>query len=222
VAGDRWQAEWIFAPLAGRQGHPGATVRLGIICSEGVGCWGRRVFWALGALRRRRRGLRTGVLREASPYVVLKHPSRWRRDPWRLFFWALGAAEGVGCLGVGCAAGPPPGRWVFGGSATRSLYRDFDGPSESSDRAHHDGIVGVAVRCTVGLVIAERWVFGRWVLWALGARQGHPRGVGCWALGGLFGPRATTRSLYGDFNTMFGSPDRALHDAMVAAAVAAP
>jgi len=64
--------------------------------------------------------------------------------------WALGAAEGVGCWalgaeGVGCAAGPPPGRWVFGGSATRSLYRDFDGPSESPDRAHHDGIVGVAV-----------------------------------------------------------------------------
>jgi len=44
-------------------------------------------------------------------------------------------------LGVGCAAGSPPGVE----STTRSLYRDFDSPFGSPDRGRHDGIVAVAV-----------------------------------------------------------------------------
>jgi hypothetical protein len=156
VAGGRWQAEWIFAPLAGRQGHPGATVRLlyhllggrWVLGALGVGCW------ALGV------GCPEAATDEVSGpgYFARRLLTSFRSTPHvgvairggYFLVWALGAAEGVGCWalgaeGVGCAAGPPPGRWVFGGSATRSLYRDFDGPSESPDRAHHDGIVGVAV-----------------------------------------------------------------------------
>jgi hypothetical protein len=34
-----WQA-WIFAPLEGRQGHPGVSLLLGDIRFEGVGCSG--------------------------------------------------------------------------------------------------------------------------------------------------------------------------------------
>ena len=54
-----------------------------------------------------------GILCEAPLYVVLKHPSRWRSDPWRFVFgrwvldgcWVLGGRPlGVGWpLGVGCS-----------------------------------------------------------------------------------------------------------------------
>ena len=44
--------------------------------------------------------------------------------------WVLGGWP----LGVGCSR-----------AATRSLYRDFDGSFGSPDRAHHAGIVNVAV-----------------------------------------------------------------------------
>ena len=43
------------------------------------------------------------------------------------------------------------GRWVRGRvtpggvKSTRPLYRDFDGPFGSPDRAHYDGIVGVGI-----------------------------------------------------------------------------
>ena len=56
-----------------------------------------------------------GILCQAPLYVVLKHPSRWRSDPWRLIFgrWVVARALGVGRwalgYGVGCAAGSPPG-----------------------------------------------------------------------------------------------------------------
>ena len=57
-----------------------------------------------------------GILCEGPPYVVLKHPSRWRSDPWRFVFgrWVVARALGVGrwvcgrvapgALGVGCLA----------------------------------------------------------------------------------------------------------------------
>ena len=149
-AGSRfeWQA-WIFAPLAGRQGHPGvghllgsfaqwwalgvllggpwtrwmplpaATTRsgdLGVyerhsrglttlteLLGKGFGLWRKALGWALGVGRWVRgrvtpgalgvqilgvgcsRATTTrspdGILCKASIYVVLKHPSRWRRDP---------------------------------------------------------------------------------------------------------------------------------------------
>jgi hypothetical protein len=113
----------------------------------------------------------------------------------------LGARQGhpggVGCSNIG--------RWV--------LWGDDD---EVSGR---DTLRGVSVRCPgAPLTLASRSVgvrfFGRWVLgvgcWALGARQGHPRGVG-----------SATRPLCGDFGSPFGSPDRALHDGMVGVAISA-
>jgi hypothetical protein len=51
---------------------------------------------------------------------------------------------------------------------------------------------------------------GCWTARALGGRQGHPRD-----------PISATRSLYGDFDGPFGSPDRALHDGIVGVAISA-
>lgn len=53
-----------------------------------------------------------GILREAPLYVVLKHPSRWRSDPWRFVFgrWVVARALGVG-------------RWVCGRVAPGALGR---------------------------------------------------------------------------------------------------
>ena len=57
-----------------------------------------------------------GILCEAPLYVVLKHPSRWRSDPWRFVFgrWVLDGCwvSGGRPLGVGCWVA---GRWVLGG-----------------------------------------------------------------------------------------------------------
>jgi len=126
VAGGRWQAEWIFAPLAGRQGHPGATVRL--------------LYHLLGGR------------------------------------WVLGAL-GVGCwvLGVGCPEA----------ATTRSPDR---GTSRGVSLRRSEAPLTLASRSVEVIFWFGRWVLlralgvGRWVLRALGARQGHPRGVGC--LGG--------------------------------------
>jgi hypothetical protein len=86
-------------------------------------------------------------------------------------------------LGVGCAAGSPRGRWVLG-VGRWVLYRAAT--TRSPD--------GILCRASLDVVLKHpsswrrdpwgfifgRWVFGRWVLgvgcWALGARQGHPRG----------------------------------------------
>ena len=79
-----------------------------------------------------------GILCEGPPYVVLKHPSRWRSDPWRFIFgrWVVARA-------LGARQGHPRGVK----STTRSLYRNFDGLFGSTDRLHYDATVGGA---TVG------------------------------------------------------------------------
>ena len=75
----------------------------------GVGCWALGVgcFLGVGCSRATTTRSPDGILCRAPLHVVLKYPSSWRRDPWGFIFWALG----VGCwvLGVGCAAGSPPG-----------------------------------------------------------------------------------------------------------------
>ena len=110
-----WQA-WIFATLEGRQGRPGVGLLLGNICLEGVG--GR---WVLGVRRWMPLPAATtrspdGILCEAPLYVVLKHPSRWRSDPRRFIFGALGGRQGVGCWALGVRQGRPGGVgcWVLG------------------------------------------------------------------------------------------------------------
>ena len=50
-----------------------------------------------------------GTLCEAPLYVLLKHPSRRRSDPWGFVLGRWVAARALGALGVGCAAGSPPG-----------------------------------------------------------------------------------------------------------------
>ena len=54
-----------------------------------------------------------GTLCEAPLYVLLKHPSRRRSDPWGFVLGRWVAARALGALGVGCAAGSPRGRWVL-------------------------------------------------------------------------------------------------------------
>jgi len=110
-----WQA-WIFATLEGRQGRPGVGLLLGNIRLEGVG--GR---WVLGVRRWMPLPAATtrspdGILCEAPLYVVLKHPSRWRSDPRRFIFGALGGRQGVGCWALGVRQGRPGGVgcWVLG------------------------------------------------------------------------------------------------------------
>ena len=49
------------------------------------------------------------TLCEAPLYVLLKHPSRRRSDPWGFVLGRWVAARALGALGVGCAAGSPPG-----------------------------------------------------------------------------------------------------------------
>jgi len=179
-----WQA-WIFATLEGRQGRPGVGLLLGNIRLEGVG--GR---WVLGVRRWMPLPAATtrspdGILCEAPLYVVLKHPSRWRSDPRRFIFGALGGRQGVGCWALGVRQGRPGGVgcWVLG-VGRWVLYR-------AATRRSPDGIL---CRASLDVVLKHpsswrrdpwgfifgRWVFGRWVLgvgcWALGARQGHPRG----------------------------------------------
>ena len=96
--------------------------------------------------------------------------------------WVRGRVT-PGALGVG-----PPGRWV--------LWGDDD---EVSGR---DTSRGASVRCPEApLTLTSRSVgvhsfhfFGRWVVWALGGRQGRPRGVGWWVLGVGCSRATTTRS----------------------------
>ena len=79
-----------------------------------------------------------GILCEAPLYVVLKHPSRWRSDPWRFVFgrWVLD-----GCWVLG-------GRWVLGARQGRprgpSRRRGhFAGDSISGPKAAAEGITTV-------------------------------------------------------------------------------
>ena len=93
---------------------------------------------ALGALGAATTRYPDGILCEGPPYVVLKHPSRWRRDPWGFNFCHF---LGVGCWALGARQGHPRAAK----SATRSLYRDFNGLFGSPDRVHYDGTVIVAI-----------------------------------------------------------------------------
>ena len=86
-----------------------------------------------------------GILCQAPLYVVLKHPSRWRSDPWRLIFgrWVVARALGVGrwVMALGARQGRPRGVR----STTRSLCRGFNGWLRGPGRGHHSGIVVVAI-----------------------------------------------------------------------------
>ena len=187
---------------------------LGNICLEGVG--GR---WVLGVRRWMPLPAATtrspdGILCEAPLYVVLKHPSRWRSDPRRFIFGALGGRQGVGCWALGVRQGRPGGVgcWVLG-VGRWVLYR-------AATRRSPDGIL---CRASLDVVLKHpsswrrdpwgfifgRWVFGRWVL-----------GVGC-AAGSPPGVESTTRSLYRDFDSTLGSPDRGHLDGIVAVAIGA-
>ena len=70
-----------------------------------------------------------GILCEGPPYVVLKHPSRWRSDPWRFIFgrWVVARALGVG-------------RWVRGRVT----------PGGSSRRRGH--FTGTSMACLEALI----------------------------------------------------------------------
>ncbi len=121
-----------------------------------------------------------GILCRASLDIVLKHPSSWRRDPWGFIFgrWVFGRwVFGRWVLGVGCWA-LGVGRWVRGRVTPGGRVDDevtLPGlrwpvwkPRSRASRRYSRR----RCECPAGLAIAERWVFGRWVL-----------GVGCWALG---------------------------------------
>ena len=56
------------------------------------------------------------TLCEAPLYVLLKHPSRRRSDPWGFVLGRWVAARALGALGVGCF-----GRWVRGRVAPGAL-----------------------------------------------------------------------------------------------------
>jgi hypothetical protein len=150
-------------------------------CVLGVGCaaGSPRGRWVLGVGRwvlHRAATTRSpdGILCRASLDVVLKHPSSWRRDPWGFIFgrWVFG-------------------RWVFGRWVFGRWVRGRVTPGGGVD----DEVTLSGLRwpiwklrsrvsrrysrrrckCPVGLVIAERWVFGRWVL-GVGCAAGSPPG----------------------------------------------
>jgi len=123
----------------------------------------------------------------------------------RWVVWALGGRQGRP-RGVGW--------WVLGVGCSRATNDEVSG---------RDTLQGASVRYPKApLKLASRTVGvhffhflgvgspGRWVVWALGGRQGHPRVV-----------RSTTRSLYRDFDSQLGGPDRAHHDGIVAVAIGA-
>ena len=120
-----------------------------------------------------------GTLCEAPLYVLLKHPSRRRSDPWGFVLGRWVAARALGALGVGCAAGSPRGRWVL-----RWVFQGGD------DEVHRpDTLRGVSGRSPEAppapasrLAEAHFWALGVWALgvWALGV---WALGVGRWVRG---------------------------------------
>ena len=138
-----------------------------------------------------------GTLCEAPLYVLLKHPSRRRSDPWGFVLGRWVAARALGALGVGCAAGSPRGRWVLrwvfqGGDDEVHRPDTLRGVSGRSPEAPpapasrlaeaHFWALGV---WALGVWALGGWALGVWALgvwalgvWELGARQGRPRGVG--------------------------------------------
>ncbi len=162
-----------------------------------------------------------GILCEAPLYVVLKHPSRWRSDPWRFVFgrwvldgcWVLGGRPlGVGWpLGVGCWVAV--GCWVLqGGDDEVSRPDALQGVSRRSLEAP----LTLASR-SVGVHLSGVgcWVLGVgcWVLggrWVLGARQGRPRGS-----------KSTTRSLRRRLDIWPEGPGRGHHNGIVVVAIGA-
>ena len=108
-----------------------------------------------------------GTLCEAPLYVLLKHPSRRRSDPWGFVLGRWVAARALGALGVGCAAGSPRGRWVL-----RWVFQGGD------DEVHRpDTLRGVSGRSPEAppapasrLAEAHFWALG---VWALGDSKSH-------------------------------------------------
>ncbi|KAL0283478.1 UNVERIFIED_CONTAM: hypothetical protein Sradi_7226800 [Sesamum radiatum] len=121
-----------------------------------------------------------GTLCEAPLYVLLKHPSRRRSDPWgfvwgvgwplgRWVLWALGCGQGrpggVGCC-VGCSRA----------ATTRSTGRILCEASLDVAR----GTPAPASRLAEGSFLGVGCLgvgFGRWVL-GVGCAAGSPPGVG--------------------------------------------
>jgi hypothetical protein len=148
-----------------------------------------------------------GILCEAPLYVVLKHPSRWRSDPWRFLFgrwvldgcWVLGGRP----LGVGCWVA---GRWVLGvgwplgvgcsrAATTRSAdwmlcKASLDGVLKHPSRWRRDpqGIIfqvlGVGCWMRVGC-----WVRGRVAPGGSSRRRGHFAG------NSMSGPKAPVEGI---------------------------
>ena len=121
---------------------------------------------ALGALGAATTRSPDGIPCEGPLYVVPKHPSRWRRDPWgfNFSFFRRWVARALGRVGVGCAAGPPPGSQVDDEVTLPGLRYPVRKPRSSISRRYSRR----RYRCPVGLAIAERWV----------ARALGPVGVG--------------------------------------------
>ena len=117
-----------------------------------------------------------GILCEAPLYVVLKHPSRWRSDPWRFVFgrwvldgcWVLGGRPlGVGWpLGVGC--------WVLQGGDDEASR--LDALQSVSRRSVEAPLTSASRSVAVHLLGVGCWVLGgRWAL-GVGCAAGSPPG----------------------------------------------
>jgi hypothetical protein len=136
----------LINPPAARQGHPRSCRGHGLDARDGAR---PGTFTDVDGEVSRLAGLRTASegprsTNGAARYSIRRGLRLWR---WALgslgrwVSWALGLL-GVGrwALGVGRAAGPPPGRRP----ATRPLYCGFDRAFRSPVRVHRDGMLAVA------------------------------------------------------------------------------
>ena len=120
-----------------------------------------------------------GTLCEAPLYVLLKHPSRRRSDPWGFVLGRWVAARALGALGVGCAAGSPRGRWVL-----RWVFQGGDDEVYRPDTLRGVSRRGSEAPIASASRLAEarfwaldgRWVLGRWVFLGVGCAAGSPPG----------------------------------------------
>ena len=182
---------WVEWALGARQGRP-----------RDVG------FWALGALGRRRRGLRTGYFARGLRTLSRSNSEVGVAIRGGSFFPFFGrwVARALGREGVGWAAGSPPGSQVDDEVTLPGLRYPVRKPRSSTARRYSRR----RYRCPVGPAIAERWVARALGPQGVGSRQGRPRVV-----------KSTTRPLYRDFDGPLGSTDRAHYDGIVAVAIGA-
>jgi hypothetical protein len=130
---------WVVWALGEGQGRP-----------RGAGCW------ALGALGRRRRGLRTGHFSRGLRTLSRSTPEVGVAIRGGSFFPSCGrwVARALGREGVGCAAGSPPGSQVDDEAISPELRYPVRKLRSGTSRRYSHRRYG----CPIGPAIAERWV----------------------------------------------------------------